>query len=146
MQISEPFPLTVDRVRSLQQMIEAGHYDYADPEIIEHHVPVNGTGVVTAAALLVRFNRFISTETVLAELARLNLRPGDLIELLAFGAQYPEMQRKFSVLELASIWMNRDGYRNVATLSRTARERVLVVSYPGGGWRDIHRFLAFRKS
>jgi len=87
----------------------------------------------------------MSSEAVLAELDRMNLRPGMIEELLAVGEKYPEKQLEFPIVELGSVARVR-GHRGVVYLVRRGRRRSLYLDWFGGGWFAGCRFLAFRKS
>ncbi len=140
------YHLKVNRDQSLDAMVEAGRYDYANRDITADHFPPTGSGTTEEEAVLVPFDRFISTETGLAELDRLGLRPGGIAELLAFGEQHPEVQRQFPIIELASVWSDRFGLRLAAYLHGDAFERRLLLYWCGYVWFASYRFLAFRKS
>lgn len=141
--ISDPFPLTIDYTLTLEQMIEAGHYDYVDPDITAVRFPVNdGTGITDAEAIIVSFTRRLSTDVALVELDRMGLRPADLAELLAFGANYPELQRQFPIVALGHV----SSTRWVAFLCRFSFGRDLRLEGVQAVWLSGHRFLAFRKS
>lgn len=146
MTISEPHRLTVDRSQPLQNMIAAGKYDWVNFNITPEHFPAGRSGVTEAEAVLVHFDRSITTGEALGELERANLRPADLPELLAFGAQHPDVQREFPIVELASVWSARDDYRNVASLCGGAGGRSLLLNWLEHGWYSGSRFLAFRDS
>lgn len=76
------------------------------------------------------------------------LRPADLTELLALGADphYRDLQRQFPIVELASVWSGRVGGRGVVGLCGGADGRSLSLSRREFDWAAGYRFLAFRKS
>jgi len=102
---SRDFPIEVDYDLPLEKMIEAGHFDCAFSEWInEKNFRKAKGGKVKVNVKLVspKFSWF-NIEEVLAELEKNNLRPATLEELLAFGATYPEEQKKNQILALGSI-------------------------------------------
>lgn len=108
----EEFPLTINYNRTLEEMIDAGHYDQKDNNIISENFPVlvqtgliNKTDCIRAKLLIPE--RFFGYHATERELVRINVegyRPSTLSELLAFGEIHPEIQQHFPVISLGSIW------------------------------------------
>lgn len=112
------FQVMVNYNQTLTEMIEAGHYDSFDPNIQNFGLTSKGglfsewpsgfkydlralskgrkTGQVGID--LVGFGQRITSEEVYRELRGMGLRPANLPELLALGAQYPDIQRKFPIV------------------------------------------------
>lgn len=84
------------------------------------------------------------SEDAIAKLDKMGLRPGTVEELLAFGATFPDMQRKFPIVALGSS-AELDGRRAVAYLFGGDSGRRLNLDCWGGAWVGRYRFLAFRK-
>ena len=93
----------------------------------------------------VNMGRDASTEEVLEEMDRLNLRPALYEELLSFGAKNPDEQRKFPVVALGSVCRRSNGILYVAYLYGGDSERGLGLSGVGSKWYGGCRFLAVRK-
>lgn len=142
--VSETFPVVIDYEKSLQAMIRAGRYDWTNSDITEKHFPV-ASGPIEISMELVHFDRAMTSEEVLAELDRKGLRPATLPELLAFGAKYPEKQREFPVVALASVWRNWVAGRRVPYLWSLADGRGLDLDWLDSGWDEHYRFAAVRK-
>jgi hypothetical protein len=138
------FPVVIDYKKSLDAMIKAGHYDWMNSDITEKHFSVK-PGQAEVSIELVHFDRVITTDDVLAELDRRGLRPATLPELLAFGAKYPEKQREFPIVALASVWRRLFGFRNAPYLWGNADERHLDLDWLAGRWYAHCRFAAVRK-
>jgi len=62
------------------------------------------SGQAALEIVLVRFEQRMKSEDILQELGKEGLRATELPEFLAFGATYPDVQRKFSVAGLGSVW------------------------------------------
>lgn len=139
------YPVTVDYGKSLREMIAAGQYDFQNGDITAKHFPITGTGQVEVELHLVHLNRVVSTDTVLAELDRRNLRPATIAELLALGAKYPNLQKEFPVVALGSVWRDLLGYRRVAYLDDWRGERKLYLNWHDDDWYGHFRFLAVSK-
>lgn len=139
------FTVVVDYTKSLADMIAAGRYDRQNDNITAKHFLVSGSGQVTVGLELVHFGKDMSTEDVLVELDKRNLRPATLPELLAFGAKYPDEQRKYPIIALGSVWSDWSGGRSVVCLAGRAGGRGLNLRYSDRGWNDQCCFLAASK-
>lgn len=141
--------VTVDYNQSLQQMIEAGHYTEANSDITEKHfiqdiIENKDRGKVETTLTLVHFNRRMSSDGVLKKFAQRDLRPGTLPELLAFGAKYPDIQRRFLIIALGSLWKKPE-YFCLPELDGNSAARYLFLRCFDDGYHSSCRFLAVRK-
>ncbi|MBW3537949.1 hypothetical protein KY386_00475 [Candidatus Parcubacteria bacterium] len=143
----DSYPLTINFDRSIADMIVVGNYDgYVNPSITDQNFPVVGSGIVETEAVLVHLNRLATDAEVLAEIDRLGLRAGLMPELLALGAQYPDLQRQFLIVALGSVWARPLGRRRVGYLWGRPSRRFLGLAWLGlFRWHPGYRFLAFRK-
>lgn len=132
---------------SLEEMIDAGWYDWFNGDITAERFLIVGEGKVEYETKLFYFGRDISSDTAN------NLIQKDDPEnpwlsatteiLLAFGAVYPEMQRQFPIVGLgASCKVN--SYCSVLVLVGDDSERGLDCCWCDS-WDSHYRFLAARK-
>ena len=71
-------------------------------------------------------------ETVLEKLSQLRLTPETVLELLAFGKKYPDIQRDFPIVQLGSVYHHVYIDRlSIAALWKIENNRSLV-----GPWHD----------
>ncbi len=137
------FNLMIDYSQTLEQMIAAGRYDWPNSEIMAKRFFVKEVGKIFLKAELVHFNRNISSGGVVFELRKMGKRPATIEELLAFGAQYPEIQREFPVVALgSSAWICG---HFVTYLYGDGFKRCLRLHGRGGWWGVSSRFLVFDK-
>lgn len=136
------FDLAVDYSISLEQMVALGRFDWTNEKIIENFEK-SGTGNVTLSAKIFRINCRLSTEGVVVEMGKEGLRPATLMEIIAFGVNYPEVQRCFSIMALGS-YCKISGYCYVPYLCELYGERNLNLSCSDGGWNEGCHFLAIR--
>lgn len=138
------YPVTVSYDLSLAEMIDAGGYDWSNPNIIAESFPVGGAGEQERELVLVNLGRHASsTEEVLAEIDRQGLRPAVIEELLAFGAAYPDKQREFPIVALGSVWLNPYGdSRHVSGLWGRSEKRELDLHAYEGHWFENYHFAA----
>src|SRR3989344_3093633 len=92
--------ITIDYRLSLAEMIPVGRFDWTNDFITSAYFPITETDATDIVVELVHFDRSISSETAVAEMAKRGLRPATLTELLAYGAAFPEDQRKFQIVAL----------------------------------------------
>ncbi|MBI3825639.1 MAG: hypothetical protein HY294_06575 [Candidatus Rokubacteria bacterium] len=142
--IRTTFSVAIDYTQSLAAMIKAGHYNWVNSDITEQHFPIT-PGPKDVSFELVHFDRLMYTDAVLAELEKRGVRPATLPELLAFGAKYPEKQREFSVVALASVWRHWQSSLCAPSLWGRADGRLLLLDWLDRGWGARCRFAAVRK-
>jgi hypothetical protein len=135
--------LVVDYGLSLEQMIVTGHYDWVNDSIAAERFPIVGEGKMELEVQLFHFDQSISSEEAVRLIRKDGFEPAKIEHLLAFGATYPEMQRKFPIVGFGSSCMVY-GERYVPVLYGGDSVRSLRLSYWDGDWRDFYRFLAVR--
>jgi len=144
--VRQTFKVTVDYSKSLAEMIKAGHYDWVNNVIVADHFPVQGKGQSEAEVALFHFNRNISSDDAIAEMAIAGYRPARIEELLALGASQPEFQKEFPIVALGSAWQDPGGHRHVPCLRWNGAKRYLNLGWFEGDWSGRYRFAAVRKS
>ncbi len=141
----EAFPLSVNYDLPLAEAVNAGNYAGVNSSITSQNFPSTRHGQTQLEIVLVRYDRRMTSEEVLGALDKEGLRPAELPEFLAFGAEYPEVQRQFSIVGLGSVWKDRKGYRNVPCLYEASEARYLDLHWWDDGWYSFSRFAAIRK-
>ena len=136
--------ITIDYGRSLQELIAAGNYYWADAQITAHKFPVSGVGTKTLRVKLFHFGRDISSDDAVAAMKEGGFEPATHVHGLAFGAAFPDEQRKYPIACLgSSAWLV--SCRCVMCLDRDAAERVLCLESCGGEWSGRWRFLGIQE-
>jgi len=136
--VRDVFRLTVDYGQSLEQMIDAGHYDWVNSDITAKRFPIEGKGVVEFEGRYFHFNRGISSENAIKEIEAASWKPAKIEHVLSHGKTSPEEQHKFPIIGL-------DGDRRVPVLGRGGSGRDLNLGWFGRGWDPFARFLAVRE-
>ena len=139
------FPVEVNYDLPLAEAIDAGRYAGVHAEITPQNFPPARHGKAKLEIVLTRYEQRMTSEQVLSEMSRAGLRPAELPEFLAFGAQFPQMQRRFSIIGLGSVWQDRKGYKNVPCLYEASEARYLDLHWWNDGWYSYTRFAAVRK-
>lgn len=137
------YPVIVDYDMSLEEMVEAGKYDWGNRSINKVNFPFYGSGKAKVNIKLVCFGRDMQYSEVLLGLDSLSLKPGNLPELLALGAKYPALQLDFPIVQVGTIWQNidRSGRRGIY-LRRGNKERGLSAIWLEHGFLKWYRFIA----
>ena len=139
------FPIVVNYDLSLEDAIAAGDYQTVNSSITSKTFSSAQHGQAELQINLIRFEQRMTSEDVLRELEKEGLRAVELRELLAFGATHPDVQRKFSVVGLGSVWHDRKGYRNVPCLYAASEGRYLDLHWWDDAWYSHSRFAVVSK-
>jgi len=148
--------LTADRViavdygMSLLAMVAAGNYDWKHNAITADRFPIEGTGTKRFRPQLFHFGRIISSDDAIAAIKAEkaeNFTPASHVHGLAYGAAFPEEQRKYNIACLGSsaqVYCNR----SVVCLRHgfDARRYLDLCRWAGiCAWPDYWRFLAVQE-
>lgn len=159
-QPAEDISLTVDYGQTLKQMIDAGKYDWAQREVTEKFFPlrvelflgekiaVSTNEKITVSTKLFYFNHSISSEDVIIEMGKSGYRPATLPELLALGIKYPDLQYRFPIIALGSVWHRDIGGRRIPVLTVDvcdSAKRELILGLFESEWKSGVRFLGTRE-
>jgi hypothetical protein len=136
--------ITVDYGQSLRAMIAAGNYDWKNDAITADKFPVEGAGKKKFRNKIFHFNRDISSENAVAAMKKEKFLPGTHVHGLAFGATFPDEQRKYPIACLGSSAQVR-GYRVVVDLDGDGAKRSLHLDRWDVGWRGHWRFLGVQE-
>lgn len=145
------FTVTVNYGRSLRNSVKAGKYDWSNRHITAERFPSKRTGTANVEIILVKFENKMGFDDSVREIDNRGLRPVELPELLAFGGKYPNVQKRFPVVALGSVWHHPNGFRDIPFLNRCDDERTLdlcscVYDWDPHSWfASLFRFAAIRK-
>lgn len=135
----------VDYGLSLKQMIEAGRYGYVNDAITPDRFLIEGGGKQTIEIVLSHFGEAIDSQEAIDRMDKEGYRPATIAELLALGAQYPDLQQKFPVVALGSC-AEVLGVRRVPDLDGWSGRRGLSLGWFGSRWHDSCCFASVRKN
>ena len=116
----------VDHDRTLAEMIKAGKYDfvYYDKDIVEKNFPIhqpsnNVWPPIGIEFVLVHLDKTASTNEVFQYMDEHDLWPAWIEELLAFGEEFPDVQRDFPIIAFGSSCVASDGYPRAPYLANS---------------------------
>lgn len=149
--------ITVDYSLTVEKLVAAGHYETVHT-LCPDYPSIVSSDRSGELAVIVHFNStsysgemsdcIIFSREVVAELNRTGLRPGNFRELLAVGAQYPDLQREFSIVALGSmveIHAPLSTYFKAPAICHYGDRRVLTDVHVATKWLSTSHFLAIRK-
>lgn len=110
----------------------------------EHLYPVP-TGTIEQRITLVHLNRKAKRPEIIAEMDTLNVRPVLSPEFLALTKAHPDLQRKFPLVGLGSVWVDSDRRRVVLFACGSSDGRSLDLDWGDGVWDEYCRFPAVCK-
>jgi hypothetical protein len=129
--------------RTIEQLVKAGNYDYANPDITSKNFPSSEEGNKDVEFGLFHFNRDISSDDSIEGMKAEGYRPATAKETLSFGEKNPKLQLEYPIVGLGSV-VELDGDRQVVYLIRNGSNREARLYYYDDDWHDSFRFLGVR--
>ncbi len=139
------YPVIVDYDIAVEEAIKLGNYDWVEKFITQNNFPNKKKGKGELIVDIIHLNCWVFTEEVLKELDRIRYRPVDFMELLAFSAKYPDVQREFTVVALGSVYRLPSGYYSSPTLHNRPGHEDRWLCSSSDPWYPESRFAAVRK-
>jgi hypothetical protein len=136
--------IAVDFGTSLPDMIAAGTYDRVDPDITPEKFLSVATGTKKFRTKVFGFDRSISSEDAVGAMKGEGFAPASHLHGVAFGATFPDEQRKYQIACLGSFALMY-GRRRVVYLYKYGRERFLGLYGWDGPWAGRWRFLGVQE-
>ena len=138
---SNVYPISVSG--NIVDAVRAGRYDLFNDSVNDQFFTADQPH--DCDLILKHFSKNMRVDPVLAILDAEGLRPATMSELLALGAQHSDLQRRFHIAALGSVWHNLRGYSNVGYLSGNAGFRALHLYGYDIRWDASDCFAAVRK-
>lgn len=136
---------TVNYDLSVEDAVKLGRYGWVDDRINSSNFPIKRKGTAYIIIEFIGFNKVISTKNALRRLDRMDMRPIDLHELLAFGEKHPNVQLKSPIVALGSVRQNRNGDRSFPRLDDNGSWRFMALHNAGHDWPRFIHFAAVRR-
>jgi len=127
-----------------ENFVKAGNYDWVSPNINPKNFDVKENRLGDVEVSIIHIFRPMSSEDITKWMNEKGFKPGNLLELCALGAKFPDLQRQYPIVALGSSCVV-GGYRAVPYLDGGDSLRYLGLDYRAGDWDAGCRFLAVRK-
>lgn len=141
--------LGVDYNRSIQEMIKAGNYGAVDAHISSENyfiLPEELIGKkIEVVGKLFNFSCPMGSEEVILEMRKVDYRPAIFPELMALGELRKNLQKRFPIVALASVWVFTGEEYNVPVLSFDAHGRKLTLDLFDFKWIPKYYFLGIQE-
>lgn len=102
-------PITINYNLPIQFLIRKGEFKSLNNPAVFKNFQTARRGEVNLTLELYSSTRTVTSEEVIQDLKRLNLRPAEFHELLVFGIKYPEVQSYYDIVALGSVWLINNG-------------------------------------
>lgn len=150
----ESYSIIIDHVgsKTIRNLLKEGKYDRVSEgiiDIIAENFPVKETGMEEVVIHLVHFRRrFDHGDQIIKELKEEGYKSANPAQLLALGAQYPDLQGKFPIAALVPLvrspWLHSSLYAMHLITDVVNRCMYLKRAELWDGWASHWRFAAVR--
>lgn len=102
---SETYTTNVDYSLTIKYAIANGNYQIIDKRMYDGQLTEKKQEASCISVVLVRIPKYITIESAIKFLKGEGLRPGTDRELLAFGSQWPELQKKYAIVTVTNTFV-----------------------------------------
>jgi hypothetical protein len=136
--------VTVPADLHFEERVERGQYGWRHSGVTEERFPVTRDQCGEQAQKLFHFARGISSEEAIRLIREEGFEPGRIGDILVFGENVPEAQRRHPVVGLGSV-AEVDSKLSVPALWFDGERRTLDAIWYDGDWHRNYRFLGVRR-
>lgn len=142
------FPVAVNYLFSLEEMIEQASFSHLDSNINSENFSIDRGNILNDRMQarfvnLIRFKKKVSAHQALTKIENLGYRPAKIEELIALSLFSEEFNTKgeITIIALGSVWESENGDKVPGFYcSEINSERNLHLSWIEGGWFPHHWF------
>ena len=155
--LEERYPVALDAKMTLEDLLKVGNYDMhiGDPSEARQMFDVDPSIHDTVLALM-GFGCACAVEHMCEVMENVGYRPATLRELLALGAQYPDLQRQRILVALGSVnyatYIEQEGSEwsldtavHVPVLTHLLGERTFLLGEYDGKYRPGYYFVCVKR-
>lgn len=137
------FSLPIDENKSLQDLINEGKYNLIGNDIELMKLEKTEKKVVELKIFDLKQlkPKDSSSEMICLSMEKNGFRASNFLELLHLGYLYPDIQRKFPIVALGSVWVASRGRIGVPYLAIRDYQRLLSINFFNYSWRPQYKFL-----
>jgi hypothetical protein len=147
-EVFEEYWVTIDPTVPFEERIKRGGYDGVNSNITAANFKLRLKTPVRRKIVLYDPKNYVSSEEMVRRMAQNGDRRPTFDDVVAFGEQFPERQRKNPLpflLEEDDLFQDSFGRLLVPVLDEWDDERKLVLYDWAGGWNGSYRFPAVRE-
>jgi hypothetical protein len=141
--ITDHFTLSVDESAPIESFNERPLHFVNDDLVSINFPPASSETPVRKDLGVFTFNRWISSDAVIASMNLKGYLPSNPWDLLTLARNAPDLQMRYAIIALAGTTLR--GERRVVRICRSGKKRCADVRYHDGDWEPSTRFLAFKK-
>lgn len=150
----EDYEITVPKRVSIETMVQLGKYDYTDSICGEIYPGCESVHIYEKVKVtILQFEGIVGTDEVYQAMIKNGYRPAKFQELLALGAEMPDLQKQYNIIAFGSFWKDQDkgyafglklcSYTTFDTATRNiSKLRGLKEVCLDKKWKNFNRFLA----
>lgn len=139
------FTITVDETLSVEDDVKKGKFEWDHSHVTSKRLP-NPTGGQKSdkEVTLFFFKYVVTSKEAIVEMDNAGYKPANFWDLIGLAAKEPDLQRKYSIVALGSVYKYGD-CRFVPCLGEYSSGRELSERYFDDEWNHEYRLLAVRK-
>jgi len=122
---------------TIKQLLADNKFEWTDSNITDEHFPIEKE-LSTDGAVLGKYEEYISTEAVLADLHKRGRRAATVAELLMYSLENPDILKREWIVALGQVWNDK-----VLVLGEFDGRRGAGLALVADDWRAYFRFLSF---
>ncbi len=136
----------VDYSKTVPEMIKLGRYDWKNSGVSKKNFPKlnKSSDKIKLSGKLFSLEWGISRKKAISKMKKLGYRPATFFELLFLGYLFPNLQRLFPIVALASVWDDEHGAHSIPYLDANGDWRGLSLSYLFDDWEGKFHFLGIK--
>lgn len=150
------YTVAVDYAKPISHILDEGNYNWAHVYITDDNFPAlfkyhndrwcQASHVEDVEMHLVHPGHARTREEAWKEVEARGLRSANIEELLAFGANYPNLQKQFPIVAIGALWQRSDSRDPlVPALGCIGNNRQVYLMPTSYAWDPSYRVLAVRK-
>lgn len=146
--VGEKIKLVVDYTETVKQSISDNNFDWKNEDVNDENFPIPLEMVGKKVEIFVKLFYFycdISPDEAIAKMNEAGCRPANLMELLALGSLFPDLQRESPIVAFGSVWRLTNIRRFAPYLSEFNKRRGLSLGWFNGVWHAHVCFLGVYK-
>lgn len=140
--------LTVDYTQTVAQAVGGGNYDIIDKNVTDEKIPIpleKKGRIEKVMAAVIRFNQYVRRNDAINKINETDYRIANLMELLALGYLFPELQKDSPIMAIGSEWFDQGFYYRPLITNNGPKRYIQVEPSKSDISPSHYRWLVIRK-